>query len=387
MRVTIVTETYFPQLNGVSRTLGQLARVLRASGDLVQLVYPDYGVAAESEGDCLVRSVVPPFYRELHLPLPPFGKVHKAIHAFRPHLVHIATEAFLGLSVLRYARARRIPTVSSYHTNFDQYSAHYRIGWARGTVWRYLRWFHNQAVETYVPTQATADALRARGFEGLVVWPRGVDSRQFRPDRPGRQSVREALGFKPSDLVIAHVSRLAAEKNIGYLAEALEITAQSRPQVRLLIVGDGPERVALVDRLGPHARLVGYRSGEELADHYAAADLFAFSSRTETFGNVVLEAMASSLPVVALCAGGPAETVVHGETGFLVGPDEPPPIFADALVRLVDNREQRLRMARAARTFALGRSWETVMGDLRERYSRIIGDEPEIAGLAVSSAR
>src|SRR5581483_11894349 len=148
MRVTLVTETYLPQVNGVSRTLGQLVRHLLARDDSVQLIHPDYGERLEVEGAHVVRSMQLPFYKELYLPLPPFRAIHRAIDAFEPDLVHIATEATLGLSVLRQVRRRKIPIVSSFHTNFDQYSRHYRVGWAKGTIWRYLRWFHNRTLET-----------------------------------------------------------------------------------------------------------------------------------------------------------------------------------------------------------------------------------------------
>src|SRR6185312_6182552 len=150
MRVTLVTETYSPQVNGVSRTLAQLVRHLTEAGDTVQLVHPDYGIphsAQDGEISVPVRSVALPFYKELHLPIPPFRGVHRAIDAFGPDLVHIATEATLGLSVLRHALRSGLPTVSSYHTNFHQYSAHYRVGWARGAIGRYLRWWHNQTIE------------------------------------------------------------------------------------------------------------------------------------------------------------------------------------------------------------------------------------------------
>src|SRR5258708_16463328 len=132
MRVSLITETYFPQVNGVSRTLGELVRHLSDQGDQVQLIHPDYGELSERDDRHLVRSIKLPFYKELHLPLPPFGEVRKAIDSFRPDLVHIATEATLGLSALRHLLRRRIPTVSSFHTNFDQYSRHYRVGWAKG---------------------------------------------------------------------------------------------------------------------------------------------------------------------------------------------------------------------------------------------------------------
>ena len=255
MRVSLVTETYFPQVNGVSRTLGELVRHLAERGDEVQLIHPDYGQPADRPHTHLVRSVNVPFYKELFLPLPPFGSVRRAIDAFRPDLVHIATEATLGLSVLRHVLRRKIATVSSFHTNFDQYSRHYRVGWAKGTIWRYLRWFHNRTRETYVPSRTTIKELQELGFERLVLWPRGVDGTLFRPDRPGRQQVRQALGWGPDDLVISYVSRIAPEKNVSYLADALAIVAARRPDVRILLVGDGPTRGELERRIGSIATI------------------------------------------------------------------------------------------------------------------------------------
>jgi len=372
MRVTLVTETYFPQVNGVSRTLGELARFLTASGDRVQLIHPDYGAAVDRERVHTVRSMVLPFYKELHLPRPPFGSVHRAIDSFRPEIVHIATEATLGWSVLRFALRRRLAVVSSFHTNFDQYSRHYRVGWARGLVWRYLRWFHNRARETYVPSETTIRELEQLGFERMVLWKRGVDSSLFRPDRPGRLDVRRALGWSAEDVVITYVSRIATEKNVNYLADALAIVASRRPDVRILLVGDGPSRAAVEQRIGALARFAGYRQGEDLADHYAASDIFAFTSLTETFGNVVLEAMASGLPVVALRAGGVGETVRSGSTGDLVEPSEPPARFASALLGLIEQPDERRRMARAARTYALSQSWDAIMAALRGRYQGVI---------------
>jgi glycosyltransferase involved in cell wall biosynthesis len=373
MRITIVTETYFPQVNGVSRTLGELVRHLTGRGDAVQLIHPDYGEAIEGGGHShAVRSVVLPFYKELYLPLPPFGGVRRAIEAFNPDLVHIATEATLGLDALRFAMRRRLRTVSSFHTNFDQYTQHYRVGWARGVIERYLRWFHNRTRETYVPSRATIAELERLGFERLVLWQRGVDATMFRPDRPARMEIRRALGWSPEDTVIGYVSRIAPEKNVDYLADALSIVAGRRPDVRILMVGDGPSRAALERRLGPHARFVGYKTGHDVADHYAVADIFAFSSLTETFGNVVLEAKASGLPVVAVRAGGVGETVRHGETGLLVEPADPADRMADALLSLVDRQDERRRMAESARRYAESQSWDAIMGGLRDRYVAVV---------------
>jgi glycosyltransferase involved in cell wall biosynthesis len=372
MRVTLVTETYFPQVNGVSRTLGELARHLSENGDCVQLIHPDYGAAVDRDRVHTVRSLALPFYKELRLPLPPFGSVRRAIDSFRPEIIHVATEATLGCSVLQYARARRLPVVSSFHTNFSQYSGHYGVGWARGLIGGYLRWFHNRARETYVPSETTIRELEQLGFERLVLWKRGVDSSLFRPDRAGRSEVRRALGWSADDVVITSVGRIATEKNVDYLADALAIVAARRPDVRVLLVGDGPLRPALERRMQSFARWAGYRQGEDLADHYAASDVFALASLTETFGNVVLEAMASGLPVVALRAGGVGETVQPGLTGDLVDPSEPPARFASVLLKLVEQPPERRRMAQAARAYALLQSWDVIMAALRDRYRRVI---------------
>jgi glycosyltransferase involved in cell wall biosynthesis len=372
MRVTLVTETYFPQVNGVSRTLGQLVRALTRMGDLVQVVHPDYGEPPENDRICLVRSTPIPFYPELRLPLPPFGETCRAITDFAPDLIHIATEATLGHAALRRALDQNIPVVSSFHTNFDQYADHYGVGWIKGAIWRYLRWFHNATRETYVPSRATIADLEAKGLQRLTLWPRGVDGSLFRPDRPGRAELRRSLGFEPDDVVILHVSRIAAEKNVAYLGEALKGVASAKSNVRLLIVGDGPARRDLELTLGDAARFVGYRTGDDLADHYSAADVFAFASLTETFGNVILEAMASGLPVVAVRSGGPGEIIRPGETGFLVEPTAPASEFAELLIGLVDDTGRRTTMSRAARDYALSQTWDAIMGDLRERYCRIV---------------
>lgn len=380
LRATLVTETFAPQINGVSRALEELRRHLADRGDLVQVIHPDYGGPIDRERDHRSRAISPPFYKDLYLPIPPFHRVHRAIDAFRPDLIHIATPALLGLSALRYARRRAIPAVSSFHTNFDQYAACYGVGWAAGTIQRYLRWFHNRTLATHVPSIATMDRLDRLGFKRLSLWSRGVDSALFHPDRPGRFAIRRALGWSPDDLVIAVVGRLAREKNLGFLASALRIVAASRPGARLLIVGDGPSRGEMERRLDGLARFVGHRVGEDLADHYAAGDLFALASRTETFGNVALEAMASGMPVVALRAGSVADIVKHGATGLLVEPDSSSRIFAEALIRLVDDAETRRGMAKAARGFAESQTWSVVMEDLRRSYSRIILSGPAVPG-------
>lgn len=374
VRVTLVTETFFPQINGVSRTLGKLVDHLRSVGDTVQVIHPDYGAPPASPWDVTLKAVPLPFYKEVVVPLPPFGKVDRAVREFRPDLIHIATEATLGLHALLASRRWGAPVVSSFHTNFDQYTSHYRLGFIEPFVRRYLRWFHNRTRATFVPTPGLRRKLEAMGFERLHVWPRGVDACLFRPDRPHRETIRTQLGFGPETVVVGHVGRLAPEKNCGYLAEALEILGRHHPEVGYLVVGDGPIRAELERNLGPRGRFVGFRTGEDLADHYAACDLFAFAGLTETFGNVLMEAMASGLPVVALAVGGPADVVQDGITGRLLPGDTPPERFATALAQLIEHPDQRRQWAKQARQYAETQTWSAIMQGLRDHYLRVCAE-------------
>ena len=263
MRLTLVTETFAPQVNGVSRTLGQLVDHLERSGDSVQVVHPDYGRPLRPAPTTIRSgSWVLPFYREVSVPLPPFGRVHRAIEAFRPDLIHVATEITLGLSALRHGHRRvgsrsspaSTPTSTSIATTTDWAGPRGRPGDTSG----------GSTTGPWKPTSrrgSRSPTSEAEGFERLVLWPRGVDGTLFRPDRSGRAKVRQSLGFGPDDVVIGHVSRLAAEKNVMHLAEALRAVGRARPEVKFLFVGDGPARPELEAQMGPNARFVGYQSG------------------------------------------------------------------------------------------------------------------------------
>ena len=386
MRVTLITETFFPQINGVSRTLGKLVDHLRSVGDTVQVIHPDYGSPPASSFDLTLKALPLPFYKDVVVPLPSFGKVDRAVREFRPDLVHIATEATLVLHALLASRRWGAPVVSSFHTNFDQYTSHYRVGFIKPLIQRYLRWFHNRTRATFVPTPGLKRELEAMGFERLHVWPRGVDAHLFRPDRPNRETIRAQLGFGPGTTVVGHVGRLAPEKNCGYLADALEHLGRRHPEVGYLVVGDGPTRAELERKVGSRGRFVGFRTGEDLADHYAACDLFAFVSLTETFGNVLMEAMASGLPVVALAVGGPADVVQDGVTGRLLSGDTPADQFAHALAQLIEHPDQRRLWASQARQYSETQTWAAIIGGLRDRYLKVLEDSSASGTTVAGSA-
>jgi glycosyltransferase involved in cell wall biosynthesis len=369
LRLTVVSETFFPQINGVSRTLDKLVGHCRSQGDQVQLIVPRYADPGDRNRQGEIRIELPggrlPFYREIVLPLVRPRDIRLLLQGFGSQVVHIATEGPLGWAALRAAARLGLPTVSSYHTNFPQYFGQYRAGWLTPLAWRYLRWFHNATRTTFCPTPSIRDLLQQKGFHNLAIWSRGVDSRLFHPGRRN-EALRLSLGFAPQERVLVYLGRLAAEKNIEMLLSAWQQLSVETP-CRLLVIGDGPLRRKVESAAGEKAVFVGYRQGEELAGMLAAGDLMIFPSLTDTFGNVMLEAMASGLPVVAFNAPGPKDVVQDGTTGRLA-----PDISARSLARVTAEMIRDVRtireMGRQARTFAQTQSWSDIMENIRGHY-------------------
>jgi 1,2-diacylglycerol 3-alpha-glucosyltransferase/glucuronosyltransferase len=289
MRIAIVTDAWHPQINGVVTTLGKTGEGLADMGHEVLFVTPDY-----------FRTIPCPTYPSIHLALSPAGKMARMLDAFAPHAVHIATEGPLGWAARSYCRNRGLAFTTSYHTQFPQYIK-LRVPVPMNWSYAVLRRFHGAAVRTMVPTPSLRRELRRRQFRNVVIWPRGVDTELFRPADAG---VLEA----PRPIAM-YAGRVAVEKNIeAFLALDLPGTKY--------VVGDGPDLEKL-RRKYPAARFTGFKKHAELAAHLAAADIFVFPSRTDTFGIVMLEAMACGVPVAAFPVTGPVDVVRNGETGVL----------------------------------------------------------------------
>ncbi|MEW6490735.1 MAG: glycosyltransferase family 1 protein [Thermodesulfobacteriota bacterium] len=373
LRVCLVTETYFPQVNGVSRTLDRLVRYLTGLGHEVRVVAPRYRerTALPVGARLTAFPAFPlPFYPEILACPARARRLAEVLGAFGPHVVHLATEGPLGLAALRASRARGLPVVSSFHTHFPQYLAFYRLGGLAPAAWRYLRWFHNRTAATLCPTASVRAALEDRGFRNVALWSRGVDADLFRPDRRDPE-LRRQWGAGPQEVVLACAGRLAAEKNLPLLLEALRLLPRDLP-CRLVLIGDGPLRPALeADPAVRDGRLVltGYRHGEELARAYASADLFVFPSVTETFGNVLLEAMASGLPAVAFPVSGPGDVVRDGQTGCLAT-EATAPALAAAVAALAADPLRRRVLGKAARLWAESQTWDAVNATVVEAYQR-----------------
>jgi glycosyltransferase involved in cell wall biosynthesis len=288
MRILVATDAWHPQVNGVVRTLTTMAEAARALGAEVDFLTP-----------LSFRTFAMPSYRDLRVALPRPAKIARLIADSNPDSIHIATEGPIGLLVRRYCRKHELPFTTSFHTRFPDYVSA-RAPVPESWVWSTLRWFHGASQAVMAATPALANELRGRGFRNVVLWPRGVDTTLFRP--------RDVDLCQPKPVFVC-VGRVAVEKNLEAFLE-LDLPGSK------VIVGDGPARFALQQKY-PDAVFLGALQGEALAEVYAAADVFVFPSKTDTFGLVLLEALASGLPVAAFPVTGPRDVIGAAPVGVL----------------------------------------------------------------------
>ena len=329
MRYAIVTETYPPEVNGVALTVQGLERGLRARGNAVDVVRPRQIQDAVQAHELLVRGVALPRYPGLRFGLPAPGQLARHWRRQRPDAVYIATEGPLGWSALRAARRLGIPVATGLHTRFDTYLPDYGAAWLQPLALGWMRRFHNRGDATLVPTRELQGFLETSGFRHPHLLARAVDAAQFSP-RQRDAELRRAWGLEAQGLAVIHVGRIAAEKNLGLAIQAFRRIQQQRPDARFAWVGDGPQRERIAQE-NPDFIFCGIQRGQDLARHFASGDLFLFPSRSETFGNVTLEAMASGVATVAFDYGAAREHLQSGYSGVAVDNDES---FIDAALRL-----------------------------------------------------
>jgi glycosyltransferase involved in cell wall biosynthesis len=370
MRISLVTDTYLPEVNGVTTVLATMRRGLLERGHRVQVIAPRYGTET-AEDDVIRRPAVPlPGYAHSRLCLPFGGGVRRALAAFAPDLVHVVTEGVLGGIGRRWALSRSVPLATSFHTDFPRYAERYAGAWAVEPVRRYMRWFHGRAAFTQTPSETTRHELEAMGLPRAVVWGRGVDASLFSPGRRS-EARRAAMGAGDGRPVVLHVSRLAVEKDVDTLVAAFRAAHERLGEGAVFVVaGDGP-KAAEVRAALPFAVHRGFLARTDLADLYADADLFVFPSPTETCGLVVLEAMASGLPVVASDTGGVLENMRDGLNGLCL-PAGDAPRFTAAIVELLVDAPRRDAMGQAARAFAVARDWARELDALEPMYAGAI---------------
>jgi glycosyltransferase involved in cell wall biosynthesis len=372
-RVIVFSDT-FDETNGVAGTMRRLASEA-AAGSLSLRVAVARTLGAETAG---IVAFAPdwtlplPGYELLELRFPILAEVLERIEKERPDAIHVATPGPLGLCGLICAKLLGVPVVGSYHSELGPFALHItRDVLVAQTLDMWVDWFYRQCALVLAPTRTVAEALEARGLDGRVaVWGRGVDTERFTPERRS-EAVRAGL-LGDGRVLLLSVGRLSEEKRLQVLLDAFGRLVKLRPDARLAIVGEGPARAALERDAPQGVRFLGELRGDALADTYAAANVFCFPSTTETFGQVILEAAASGLPVVAARAGGASELVRHEWTGTLVPPDDSA-AFADALGRLLANRGRVRAYSAAARALALGYTWERSDEQLRAAYRSVTG--------------
>jgi glycosyltransferase involved in cell wall biosynthesis len=293
----------------------------------------------------------------------------------RPDVVHIVTEGPLGWSALQAAQALRLPVVSDFRTNFHAYSRHYGVAWLQRPIVGYLRKFHNRTACTMVPTDTLRAELQAEGFMNLRVVARGVDTQLFDPARRS-EALRRRWGVAPYEMVALHVGRIAPEKNLETLIAAHAAMRQRDPRVKLVFVGDGPARASMQQRC-PDAHFAGLQRGEDLAAHYASADVFLFPSLTETYGNVLPEALASGLAVVAFDCAAAGQLVSHGHNGLLVKPGEGAE-FCSTAARLAGHMAEARLLGAEGRHTALKLDWGRIAREVESEYLAAIDHAPQL---------
>jgi glycosyltransferase involved in cell wall biosynthesis len=370
MKICLTTDTFLPEVNGVTTVLATMRDGLRRRGHEVLVLAPHYGQLTDDEAQIHRLGAVPcPGYSQVRLSWPWGRGLDRVLDRFAPDLLHAVTEGPLGLFGRSYAVRHRLPLVSSFHTDFPRYAARYLGPMAVAPTRAYIRWFHQAARMTQTPSDVTRDELVRLGLPQAVVWGRGVDTAWFRPER--RSSARRAGVLTGNQVQVLHVGRLAVEKDVDTLVAAF-VSARARlgERAAFTVAGDGP-RAASVREALPFARHLGFIARDQLADLYADSDLFVFPSPTETCGLVALEALASGVPVIGARAGGIPNNVRDGITGRLIVAGDVAR-FADAIVELVEDAEQRGAMSQAARAFAVGRDWAVELDQLVAAYARLI---------------
>ncbi|MFC5648277.1 glycosyltransferase family 4 protein [Paenibacillus solisilvae] len=374
MRLALFTDTYEPDVNGVARTLARWVDYLKRQGIPCLVFAPDPAARDEyTSMSSVERFTSFPFflYPECRLALPKPLFIRRALHDFQPTLIHVATPFNMGLCGVHYARKYHVPLIASYHTNFDRYLPFYNLHWMVKMLWRYMNWFHHDSRSIFVPSKSTLLELKERGWDEsrLAVWSRGIDTKQYHPG-VDRNALLAQHGISPDTFIVLYTGRLSPEKNVDVALTAFaKFQRDVCPESLLVLAGDGPSSEQLklqAERERIRVQFLGFTGMPALQQWYAAANVFLFPSSTETFGNVVLEAMACGTPVICADAGGVVDTVEHGWNGLRCEPGNAD-AFSDALSQLYKDKELGMRFAARGFAHSLRQSWDGIFAELLHR--------------------
>lgn len=380
MRILFVSESFLPHMNGVTNSVLRVVDHFASIGDDLGIIAPQWpGADRFLRTSCgrrirvrRIASAPMPGYADVRIATTSALALRRRIDEFQPDVIHLASPMILGGRAVVAAQKAGVPTVAVYQTDIPGYTARYGMPFLENATWQLLRDVHNRATVNLAPSTATRDQLLAHGIERVDLWRRGVDTTLFSPAL--RSASLRAKYAAPGEKLVVYVGRLAAEKQV----EDLQVI-HDMPGVRMLIVGDGPERATLQRRM-PRARFAGFRSGTDLATHLASADLFIHPGELETFGQTIQEAMASGLPVIAPRRGGPIDLVTPSRTGWLYTPGMFDELRESASDLLFDDAK-RLAFGRAAEESVRKRTWPVLAEQLRGCYLQVIEQHQQVRSL------
>ncbi len=384
VKLAIVSETFPPEVNGVAMTFGTIARELGRRGHQLKIYRPARDDLEEaSAGEPYEQIPMPglpiPGYPLIRLGWPAKRKLVRAWRQDRPDLVHVVTEGPLGASAVSAAHHLGIPVTSSFHTNFHAYTDDYGFPGLRSAVLWWLRRVHNRTLRTFAPTDELCAELETLGFRNMALLSRGIDGDCFSPANRD-PALRAQWGAAEADPVVLHVGRMAPEKNYDLLFKIYDRMRAANPRLRFVLAGEGPVKARLM-QAHPECLFAGFFTRAEIGRYYASADIYIHASLSETFGNVLTEAMASGLAVAGFDYAAGRQFVRSGENGLLAPCDEPDTLTA-AAVQLATDVEMREALRREARLGFEQQSWANVIGRFERDLLAAAGRSPRPSGAA-----
>ncbi len=370
IRVAIVTESFLPQVNGVTNSVLRILEHLKAQGHQALVIAPDSADGPKEFAGFRIKRV-PSLEMKGLIPLAfPQRNLEQLIDGFAPDVIHLASPIFLGKYVTKIAQKLEIPTLSVYQTDIAGFARHYGLTIAHNSLKKWVAKIHSASDRTLAPSLWSCNDLIQSGVKNVHLWQRGVDSVRFAPNKRDIDLRCEILGERPDRKIVGYVGRLANEKRVDDLA-----VLDARDDIQLVIVGEGPARARL-ERILPNAFFAGYQSGEDLARFYASLDYFVHTGKHETFCQSIQEALASGVPVVAPNSGGPLDLVKHGWTGYLI--DTADSVALNRAINMLIHMQDPLILQQRTRESVIERNWKLVNEQLINHYRALMPQESQL---------
>ncbi|WP_313339840.1 glycosyltransferase family 1 protein [Sedimentibacter sp.] len=376
MKIAIFSDTYSPQINGVTNTLDKLVQYFESNHIEYKIFAPKYDDENKEEHTERFYSLKFFMYPECRLALPNIFRISQSLSEFKPDIIHLMTEFNMGMTGMIYGKKNNIPTISNYTTNFSQYTEYYNLEIFKQPIWDYMKWFHNQNNITLCPSNEAQKLLNKNGINKTSLFSRGIDSHKFNPSYRNVK-LRKELGIE-NKTTFLYVGRVATEKDMDILNESYRLIREKHHNTALIITGEGPYLEECKEMFPEDTIYTGFKKGHELAEIYASSDMFVCPSSTETFGNVVLEAMASGLAVIGADAGGIKEIISHKQNGLKFKAKDSNEL-TNCMQELIENKSLRNYVKSNGLKFAQNRTWERIIDNLYVIYCEILKENQYIS--------